>query len=307
MKRFALLLLALGLLVPGMLRAQSYAPAVDYLSLMGMRYYAHSGGFMLDGLQVVFPPDEAIAGTFTVTDAAGETVVEMPLRLTRSADYPAFGWLQSVGVGIANLDAPGDYTMTVILDGTTIATLDYTLTAEESGDPFDPQTTYFREGPWAHLAYLSANADRPDDALRFNYWTSLRELGTEGQTKIALQLTRGGSLVARSRSDYVASSPHWQYFSHPLLHPDGKHVFTLADLTETDGTYQLALLSEGTTVKTYAVQVANGAVVPSPRSALPTEPRPDFLTPRRVNTSAGSTSRYFIENVFWVTTQDATP
>jgi hypothetical protein len=105
----------------------------------------------------------------------------------------------------------------------------------------------------------------------------------------------------------VASSAHWQYFSHPLVHPDGKHVFMLADLASQDGTYQLALRSDDATVKTYAVQVENGAVVPSPRSALPTEPRPDFLTPRRVNTAAGSTSRYFMENVFWVTTQDAMP
>jgi hypothetical protein len=50
MQRFASFLLAFGLLVPGMLHAQSYAPAVDYLSLMGMRYYAHADGATVKAL-----------------------------------------------------------------------------------------------------------------------------------------------------------------------------------------------------------------------------------------------------------------
>jgi hypothetical protein len=39
--------------------------------------------------------------------------------------------------------------------------------------------------------------------------------------------------------------------------------------------------------------------VPHAWSALPTAPDPAFLPPSRLNTSAGSSSRYFRENVFW--------
>lgn len=285
-------------------RAQHYAPAVDQLSLMAMRYYAQSGGFLVEGLQLVFPPAEAPEGALTVTNAAGEVVASVPLQVRLWNDYPAFGLLTPVGPGSVQLNAPGDYTLAVRLGDDVIGEMAYTLTAEGGDDPFNPQKAYTREGPWRSLSYLSAPAERPEEALHLNYWTSLRESGVEDKTKIALRLRRGGTEVARSAADVVVSSPDWQYFSHRLVKPDSKAGFTLADLQSQDGSYALALLADGKPVKTYAVTVSGGQVQPSPRSALSGEPRPNFLTPRRINTSAGSTSRYFMEEVFWI---EATP
>ena len=305
-KALACLLVIIALLgSPFVAQAQDYAPAVDQLSLMGMRYYAHSGGFMVEGLQLVFPPQDDPGAELTVTNAAGEVVANIPLQVRRWDDWPAFGVLAASGPGIGHLNAPGDYTMTVRLSDNVIGALAYSLIEDGGGDPFNPQKTYHREGPWRSLGYLSSPTEKPDEALRFNYWTSLREVGTSGQTKIALSLKRGNQEVAVSRSDYVVSNADWQFFSHQLAKPDRKFNFTLADLTSQDGTYTLTLLATDKTVKTYTLSVQNGAVVPSPRSALSSEPRGDFLSPRRVNTSSGSGSRYFMEHVFWVEASDS--
>ena len=87
--------------------AQNYAPAVDQLSLMGMRYYAQSGGFLVEGVQLVFPPAEAPEGELTVTNAAGEIVASVPLQVRLWNDWPAFGVLKPVGPGSVQLNAPG--------------------------------------------------------------------------------------------------------------------------------------------------------------------------------------------------------
>ena len=280
--------------------AQDYAPAVDHLSLLDMRYYAHSGGFMVEGLQLVFPPQDDPAAELTVTNTAGETVAAMPLQVRRWPDWPAFGVLAPVGPDIIHLNAPGDYTMTVRLGGDVIGELAYAVAEEGGDDPFNPKKTYYREGPWRTLGYLSSPAEKPDEALRFNYWTSLREVGASSQTKIALRLTRGGQEVAVSRSDFVVSNADWQFFHHPLIKPGQKTNFILADLQRRDGAYTMTLLVADKPVKTYRFNVRGGAVAPSPRSELGSEPHSDFLTPRRINTSAGSGSRYFMEHVFWV-------
>lgn len=296
------LLFAALVLLPSLAFAQSYAPSVDHVSLLDMRYYAQSGGFMLEGLQLVFPPAEEVSGRFSVTNNAGETVAEIPLRLERWPDYPAFGMLKPNGSGIGQLNAPGTYTMTVTLGEATIAAMTYTLMEKGGDDPFNPQKTYFRDGPWQRLAYVSAQPERPDEALQLNFWISLREIGADDNTKIAIEVKRGGTPVAKSRSDFVVSSADWQFFSHPLTRPDGKSHFTRADLTASDGTYSLTVLADGKPVKTYALTVQGGNIMPSARSELSATPKPDFLTPRRVNTSAGSSSRYFMEEVFWVET-----
>ncbi len=47
-----LLLLLLGTIAIG----QQYQPAIEYQSLMNLRYYENNGGFLIEDLQLVFPP-----------------------------------------------------------------------------------------------------------------------------------------------------------------------------------------------------------------------------------------------------------
>ena len=36
--------------------AQQYQPSVDFASLMNLRFYNQSGGFMIEDLTMIFPP-----------------------------------------------------------------------------------------------------------------------------------------------------------------------------------------------------------------------------------------------------------
>jgi hypothetical protein len=44
------------LLTSARVLAQTYQPAIEYQSLMNMRYYQADGGFLIEDLQLVFPP-----------------------------------------------------------------------------------------------------------------------------------------------------------------------------------------------------------------------------------------------------------
>ena len=90
MKRTALvvwLLVAAGLVAEG----QTYPPAIEYHSLMQMRFYEGQGNFLVEDLEVVFPPAGSKKATFVVSKAGGGVVASVPLRLeTPLATYTAF-------------------------------------------------------------------------------------------------------------------------------------------------------------------------------------------------------------------------
>ena len=47
---------ALLLLMCSAATAQQYKPTIEYQSLLNMRYYENNGGFLVEDLQLVFPP-----------------------------------------------------------------------------------------------------------------------------------------------------------------------------------------------------------------------------------------------------------
>ena len=158
---------------------QTYQPAIEYQSLMQLRFYENQGNFLVEDLEVVFPPANSKKATFVITRATGAAVASVPLRLEAPlAAYTMFGMYKPDGVpGSANVGEPGDYVLSVQLDGQPITTLPFSMKRESSNDPFNPRTTFVREGPWRDLAYFSSRVDAPaNNNLRFNWWTSLREL-----------------------------------------------------------------------------------------------------------------------------------
>jgi len=65
MNRLALFILPIAF--PSIEVAQSNAPAVEYQSLLNRRYYEPDGGFLVDDLQMVFPPQGNQKLTFWLT------------------------------------------------------------------------------------------------------------------------------------------------------------------------------------------------------------------------------------------------
>lgn len=284
---------------------QAYKPAVEFQSFMQLRFYENQGGFLVEDLEVVFPPAGLRNATFLITRAGGAAVASVPLRVeTPLASYTAFGMFKPDAVsGLAPIGEPGDYVLSVQIDGQPITTLPFTMKRESNNDPFNPRTTFVREGPWRDLAYFSNRPEVPDSHLEFNWWTSLRELppGTKNPM-VTLHLMRGAQEIAETRSPVVVTQTDWQFFYHEFHFPAEKQVrwMTLADLTKTDGEYTVVAKVNGKPFKSYSAVVRGGQLQRHPRNSLDTQPHTDFISPRLVDISSRMTSSYAMRDTYWV-------
>ncbi|HKR61121.1 MAG TPA: hypothetical protein VJS64_15480, partial [Pyrinomonadaceae bacterium] len=119
--------------------AQSYKPAIEYQSLMDMRFYEASGGFLVEDLQLVFPPASTGDAKLVITDQSGQEVATVPLRYERM-EFPAFGRFRpgSGNPGSVSVGKSGNFIMSVVVDGQTITEMPFSLKEEISADPFNP-------------------------------------------------------------------------------------------------------------------------------------------------------------------------
>lgn len=286
---------------------QTYKPAVEYQSFMQLRFYENQGGFLVEDLEVVFPPARGQKATFVISRANGGVVTSVPLRLEAPlASYTAFGMFKPDGVpGNAPVGEPGDYVLSVQIDGQPITTLPFTMKREASNDPFNPTTTFVREGPWRDLAHFSHRPEEPDSHLEFSWWTSLRELppGSPPRSLVTLHILHGGQEIAATRSPVVVTQTDWQFLYQEFHFPAEKQVrwMTLADLTKRDGEYTVVAKVNGKPFKSYRAVVKGGQLQRHPRNSLGTEPHTAFISPRLVDTSARTSSRYAMRDTYWVT------
>lgn len=284
---------------------QTYPPAIEYQSLMQLRFYENTGGFLVEDLEVVFPPAAGKKATFVVSKG-GQAVATVPLRLeTPLASFNAFGMFKPDGVpGTAQVGEPGDYVLSVNIDGQPITTLPFSMKREASNDPFNPKNTFIREGPWRELAFFSVEHERPDSHLVFNWWTSVRELpaGSPSRPLVTLHILHGGQEIAATRSPVVPTQTDWQflYQEFEILNQKPVRWMTLADLVKKDGEYTVVAKVGGKPFKSYKAEVRGGQLQRHPRNSMDTSPRTDFISPRMVDTSSRSTSNYTMRETFWV-------
>lgn len=299
------IILAAGLAAAGQ-TAQTYKPAIEFQSFMQLRFYEDQGGFLVEGLEVVFPPAGSRKATFIVSRAGGAAVASVPLRLESPlASYTAFGMYLPDGVpGLASVGEPGDYVLSVQVDGQPITNLPFSMKKESNNDPFNPRTTFVREGPWRDLAYFSNRPEVPDSHLDFNWWTSLRELpaGTPQRALVTVHVLRGAQEIGATRSPVVVTQTDWQFFYLEFETAGVKPIrwMTLADLTKADGEYTVVAKVNGKPYKSYRAEVRGGQLQRHPRNSLDTQPHTDFISPRLVDTSSRTTSNYAMRDTYWV-------
>jgi hypothetical protein len=281
-------------------------PAIEYESLMTMRFYEANGGFLVEGLEVVFPTTGNEPATFVVTKPGGEVVASVPLRLERLENFPAFGLFRpAIGnPGNVRVGQSGDFVMAVKIGNETITTLPFTLKEQVSGDPFKPGKTFVREGPWREIAFLSTITDEPDALLTFNWWMSTRELPAGmNRPKVTVHVLANGKEIAASRGPVVPDTVDWYFYERHELYmptlPKNKWL-TLADLNKLNGEIALVVKANGQQVKTYKTRVQGGQLQRLDRNALNFEPRTDFISPRYVDTTDRSRSSFTMRDMFWV-------
>ncbi len=284
----------------------TYKPAIEYQFLMEMRFYENQGGLLVEDLEVVFPQAGQRKATFVITRPNGQVVTSVPLRLeTPLASYTAFGMYKPDGVpGNAPIGEPGDYVLSVQVNGESITSLPFSMKKDVSSDPFNPKNTFVREGPWRDLAHLSVRTDEPDSHLELTWWNSLRELppGTKNPL-VTVHIMNGAQEIASTRSPVVTTQTDWQMFRQEFHFPAEAKVrwMTLADLTKKDGVYTIVAKVNGKPFKTYRAEVRGGQLQRHSRNALNVEPHTSFISPRQVDTSSRTSSRYDMRDTYWIT------
>jgi len=300
------LAICLLILIAGVGHAQSYKPAIEYQSLMNMRYYEATGGFLVEDLQIVFPPASIGAAKLVITDQSGATVDTMPLRY-EAMEFPAFGRFraESGNPGIVRVGKTGSFVAAVIVDGQTITSMPFTLKEENSSDPFNPVKRFARGGPFADLAYFSVVPDDPNGEVRFNWWMSMREMPGKG-ARVTLHVMNNGKEIAARTDPVITSDTDWQFtrqrqISVPTL--PRNHWLTLADLTKLNGDLLVVVKANGQPIKTYKTTVSGGQIQRLPRNALNFEPHAEFISPRFIDTSSGTNSQYKMYEMYWLKKQ----
>jgi hypothetical protein len=301
---FRLALLALLAALPSVTPGQSVRPAAEYRSLLNMRFSEDNGEFLVEGLQIVFPPVGDERAMLTVNRSSGEEVISLPLRFESYSGSPLFGDLvpndEPAGV---KLGQAGDFVLTITVADHVITRLPFTLKGEPDGDPYDPPRKFLREGPWRDLAYFSVPTDSPGANVDFNWWMSLRELPI-GMTNplVTIHLMRGWREIASSRDRVALKSIDWQFFTSELIQTrgSGTQYLTLGELARRDGDYLLIVEANGKPIKSYRVEVQGGRLQRPDQSRLDFEPHVDFISPRLIDTSARPGSHCLMRDVYWV-------
>jgi hypothetical protein len=287
--------------------AQENRPAVEYQSLLNMRYYEADGGFLVDDLQLVFPPQGNQKLSFVITRKTGEEVARVPLRSEGIRTFDAFRVLRPDRVpGVIRLGQSGDFVMAVKVGDQAITTLPFSLKEEKSTDPYNPKKTYVREGPWRDMAYFSSPIDNPDTPMRFNFWMSLRELPPGVKRPLCtIHVTQDGQEIAAIRSPVVVTDFDWQFFKVELVQPKNPGVqwLTLPGLKKKDGELTIVVKVNGQAFKSYRAQIRGGQPVRLARNQMEVEPHTDFIATRFVDVSRTGGCEYCMLDLFWVSTK----
>ncbi len=287
--------------------AQTYPPAIEHESLMSMRYYEASGSFLVEGLEVVFPPAGNAPATFVITRTSGEVVASVPLRLERLEGFPAFALFRPAAgnPGNVRVGQSGDFVMTLKIDNETITKFPFTIKEQTNSDPFNPGKVFAREGSWRDLAFAAILTDDPEARLQFNWWMSTRELPS-GMTrpKVTVHVLFNGKEIAASRGPVVPDTFDWYYYKQHELYvqpAQGKaHWLSMADLTKSNGEIAFVVKANGQPIKSYKTQVTGGQLQRLDQNRLGYEPRTSFISPRFVDTNDRSRSSYSMREMFWL-------
>jgi hypothetical protein len=304
-----LLLLNLVVISPTTILGQTNKPAIEHESLMTMRFYDATGGFLVEGLEVVFPPANLRGATFEISNAAGGVVATVPLRVEPLGGFPAFSILRpaSGNSGTVKLAQAGDFVMSVKIDGQTVTKMPFSLKQQVSSDPFAPGSKWVREGPWRDMAFFSALPDDPSAQIYFNYWLSTRELppGTKAP-KVTIHLVANGKEVAASRGPVVPDELDWYFYERKEMimetQPKQKWL-TVGDVAKLNGEISVIVKANGQPIKTYKTRVQAGSIQRLERSQLGYQPHTDFISPRYVDLTDRSRSDFTMRDMYWMKKQ----
>lgn len=281
-------------------QGQDYKPSAEFSSLMNLRFYEGSGGFYVDHLQLLFSPQSKQKYYFVILNESGKVLQSVPLTVEKWPQFPMFDGLRILGNPTVPVGKPGKYNFVVTAGKTPLTVMPFGLEVIKNNDPFNPQQTFVRTGLWAVLAFLSREINKPDAPLHFNWWSTLREFANPSGSAVTCraEIWKDNQLFAELAAGVTVSSVNWQFFNRGLRLPKSKGKKNLRLSMLTDGAYRIVVKSGANTIKAYQLLVRNGQIQPLPFNDLHYEPHTNFISPRFIDISSGSS--YKMLDAFWV-------
>jgi hypothetical protein len=296
----SIILFTISLIISGL--AQNYQPAMDYRAMMNIRFYEQTGGFLIETLPIFFPPQDMNSVAFEIIDANGKSKLKSGVYVNKWQKFPIVDGIRPKGsAGNVKLGQAGNYILRVTVAGKEITRIPFKMAVQNSGDPFNPKSTFTRQGPWSKLGFISVNPERPDDAISFNWWANTGEMPGGKGGKMTAHILKSGNEIAESRGFFI-SKINWQACNKPFKQAgtNFRNFFTLANLTANDGTYEIILKAGDKIIRTYTATVSGGKINHHPRSAMDYTPHAEYIVPKIIfnNTGSGSNNKMF--DAYWV-------
>ena len=291
-------------LLPCIVAAQDYKPACDFQSLLSLRFYEATGGFHIDGLEMVFPPKDPANIRFAIHTTTGEEVASLPLRIESMHPFPTFGRLMPGGnTGMVDFGKTGNFIASIFVGEEAVTSYPFTMKAETSNDPYNPKTRFIREGPWQSFAYFAALSEKPETHLKFHWWMCLREIPNGAKRpECTVHILRGSQEIGQSNVATICSETDWQHYRMEFITTGAgqKEYLTLASITKKDGEYRVVLKAAGKQFRSHTFRVKGGAIVGLDRSSLDHRPHSEFISPRLIDITSASGSKYEISELYWM-------
>ncbi len=271
-------------------RGQSPSSVVAFETVLDTPFHVETGTVRLSEYVIAFAPEGAMAGEAAVLDARGEVIARFPFLSEYRARSGVFGRAQVQGPAEVPLTEPGQYILAFAVGSQPVTRMAFALeTATSGNDPFDTKKTYRFVGPWRKLAYLTMATYKDKPLPELSLWLGGPDLPA-GAAKDTYQarLYRAGELVAHSKLDqgHIAAG-HYKRTKITLYHPHERRAsanappFMLSDWL-VDGPHELRVHrgSDDAPVRSFAFEVAGGAIQPPARTKHGYQPRVDYIAPR---------------------------
>lgn len=276
--------------------AQPSRPVVPYQSLMGLNLHTNGPEVMMMGyeIDVAFAPEGKFQAKL-IARSGTRVIVELPANVTQRSGTMARLKFRPGSLKFGTEDGPRS--LEVLVDGEPAGRIDFTLTKRTGGDAFAPTVDWLVDGPWtSHGYFIHPIESNQQPRVNFAFWASTAELGGVPKGTLEVVMKRGNTVLAKSAPREINSTT-------PILKSDGLtlangQVFMVEHLAKMAGPFTVELRQGSRVVKTYRGEIANGAFVAHPLSALPPSDPSHFLSPRALSPERGTMMSYLFS---WVT------
>ena len=303
-------LVSLSLLGGTAIASTYQAPAGEMNGLLDAVLTVEGNGRMLwtSGTAAFFPKDAHYDGSpgyieskrcFLTLDYKGQETGRWQLLV--NGDESVFQSFQGYGsLPTPIVQEEGEYELAYELDGETITSTTFNVKAKESGDPFNPATTYTVDAPLLHMAQLREDVTSSQGGLSAVFFLHRDDLGLDKGTRAQVAIEQNGRSLF-SGGEISASNGgangHWFRCDKGIRYgkEKGGGFLELQDFLRVDGDYMLTVRVKGDLKKAWPFTVQGQKLVAHARSQFTHSPRTEYLLPRNPERERGAQ-----ESITWI-------